>query len=251
MTIVINGVSDSSLSITLLAAALNAVGIQPSSVSPVLRTELIVYLDTGYPDVMVAEDFTAVLYSNDDEDIERDLYIMSADDSQKSLTVKFPGAPSGSYYLVISSENYGRLDSDFQLDVHGTMHSVTPLSGSKYGGALVTITGENFSNEPLDNPVKIGDHYCYVITTSPTEITCRTDMLHDQAAGEQIVLVFLKTSEEAGTLDGENILFNFQTPSTEISDFEVIFDDSDLKHKIVLSGSGFDDTIELVIDGQL
>jgi hypothetical protein len=174
---------------------------------------------------------------------------MSADDSAKSLTIKFPGAPSGSYYLVISSASFGRLDSDFQLDVHGTVHSVTPLAGSKYGGALVTITGENFSDDPLDNPVKIGANYCYVITTSPTEITCRTDMLHDQNTGSEMVLVFLKTSEEAQTLSGEDIMFEYRTPSCEVTMYEVIFDDADFKHKIVLSGSGFDDTTELVIDG--
>lgn len=249
VTIVINGVSDSSLQVNLLAAALNAIGIQPSSVSPVLRTELTVFLDQTYPDTMVAEDFTAVLFSNDDEEFERNLYVMSADDSEKSLTIKFPGSPSGSYYLVISSANYGRLDSDFQLDVHGTVHSVTPLSGSKYGGALVTITGENFSDNPLDNPVKIGANYCYVITTSPTEITCRTDMLHDQMVNSELVLVFLKTSEEADTLSGEDIMFEYRTPSTEITDAQIIFDDSDFKHKVQLQGSGFDDTIELVIDG--
>jgi hypothetical protein len=249
VTIEINGVSANNLSVDLLAAALNAVGIQPSSVSPVLRSELTVFLDSTYPETMVAEDFTAVLFSNDDAEFERVLYVMSADDAAKSLTIKFPGAPSGSYYVVITSTSYGRLDSDFQLDVHGTVHTISPLVGSKYGGALVTITGENFSDSPLDNPVKIGAHYCYVITTSPTEITCRTDMLHDQESSSQIVLVFLKTSEEAATLSGEDMLFEFRTPQTEVSDYEVIFDDAEFKHKILLTGSGFDDSIELVIDG--
>jgi hypothetical protein len=46
--------------------------------------------------------------------------------------------------------------------VHGTVHSVSPLTGSKYGGALITITGENFSDEAQDNPVMIGENYCYV-----------------------------------------------------------------------------------------
>jgi len=49
-----------------------------------------------------------------------------------------------------------------QLDVHGTVTGISPLVGSKYGGALITITGENFSDDPLDNPVMIGDNYCYV-----------------------------------------------------------------------------------------
>lgn len=69
------------------------------------------------------------------------------------------------------------MSDNLQLSVSSKITGVSPLSGSVYGGALVTITGENFSNEPLDNPVKIGDNYCYVITSSPTQITCRTDLL--------------------------------------------------------------------------
>lgn len=88
---------------------------------------------------------------------------MSVDDSEKTVTIKFPGAVSGSYYIQLTSAQHGRLDSDsLQLDVHGTVHSVSPLTGSKYGGALITITGENFSDEAQDNPVMIGENYCYV-----------------------------------------------------------------------------------------
>ena len=42
------------------------------------------------------------------------------------------------------------------------------MTGSALGGTLVTIDGINFSDDPLDNPVKVGDHYCLVQTTSPT-----------------------------------------------------------------------------------
>jgi hypothetical protein len=66
------------------------------------------------------------------------------------------------------------------LDVHASVTSISPLTGSKLGGTLITITGENFSNDHLDNPVKIGADYCYVITSSPTQITCRTDLLASQ-----------------------------------------------------------------------
>jgi hypothetical protein len=71
----------------------------PSSVSPVLKTELVVYLDSSYPQTLNREDFNATLYSNDDEEYERVLYVMSVDDAAKSVKIKFPGAESGSYYL--------------------------------------------------------------------------------------------------------------------------------------------------------
>ena len=44
----------------------------------------------------------------------------------------------------------------------------SPVTGSTLGGTLITITGENFSNDHLDNPVKIGDDYCYVLSSSTT-----------------------------------------------------------------------------------
>jgi hypothetical protein len=95
---------------------------------------------------------------------------------------------------------------------------VSPLEGSKYGGAMITITGENFSNDIMDNPVKIGDQYCYVLTSSTTQITCRTDLLTTNALGNQMVIVFLKTSEEAKTPNMDDIFFKYIVPSTEVTD---------------------------------
>jgi hypothetical protein len=169
VTVTVNDVADSSLTCTLLSQAEESLSLSPNSASPVLKTELTVYLSSNYPDTLVKEDFNCTLFSNDDETYSRVLYIMSVNDAEKSLLIKFPGAVSGSYYLQVSAAQHGRIDSDLlQLSVHGSITSVSPLTGGKYGGALVTITGENFSNDPLDNPVKIGDHYCYVQTTSTT-----------------------------------------------------------------------------------
>jgi hypothetical protein len=127
--------------------------------------------------------------------------------------------------------------------------SVSPLVGSFYGGTLVTIEGENFSDNPLDNPVKIGSDYCYVITTSPTQITCRTDMLSSQASQDEMVIVFLKTSEEAATPNNDDILFTYIAPTTTVSTLSVEFDENTFSHKLILTGTGFDDTISIVIDG--
>lgn len=252
VTITINGVSATPLSVTLLAQAEVSLTMDPSSVSPVLKTEVTVYLDTNYPETLDREDFNATLYSNDDETYERVLYVMSVDDAAKSVKIKFPGAVSGSYYLQLSSAQHGRIDSDLlQLDVHGTVTSISPLTGSKYGGALVTITGENFSDEPLDNPVMIGSDYCYVQTTSTTQITCRTDLLTDNASGDQLVVVFLKTSEEAATPGGEDMFFAYAAPTAEVTDLQVTFDEASFAHKVVVTGTGFDDTIELYVDGSL
>lgn len=191
-----------------------------------------------------------MLFCPDDDEYERELYVMSVDDAAKSLTIKFPGAPSGTYQLQLSSVQHGRIDSDLLiLEVHGTVTDITPLTGSKYGGALVTITGENFSDVPTDNPVMIGDQYCYVQTTSTTEITCRTDLLSGQAVQDELIIVFLRTSEEAATPNGDDILFAYVEPTTEVTDIQVQFDEANFKHQVVVSGTGFDDTTQLFIDG--
>lgn len=206
--------------------------VTPSSVSPVLKTELTIYLATDYATTLDVADFTAVLYSLDDVDFERELYVMSVDDSAKTVQVKFPGAESGDYFIQLQSSQSGYIDSDLlTLSVHGTVNSVSPLTGSKYGGALITITGENFSDDGLDNPVTIGDDDCYVITSTPTEITCRTDLHSDKAAGDELFVVFLKTSEEAfNAPDGEDIMFTYAEPNVELTDLYVAFDDVSLTH---------------------
>lgn len=250
ITIAMNGVDDSSLGVNLLAQAEETIQMSPTSVSPVLKSELVITLASSYPDALVAEDFTAVLFGITDTTYERTLFVMSVDDTARTVTIKFPGAWSGQYQLQLSSVQHGRIDSDLLiLDVHGTVTNVSPLSGSKYGGALVTITGENFSDNPLDNPVMIGGHYCYVITTSPTEITCRTDLLTDQISQDELVVVFLKTSEEAATPNDDDIMFTFGTPASELTDIQVTFDESSFTHKVTVTGTGFDSSIQLYIDG--
>jgi hypothetical protein len=245
----INGESASPVSVTLLEQAEISVSIEPSSVSPVLKTDLTVYLDPNYPETLVKADFEAVLYSNDDPEFKRVLFIVSVDDEEKSMVIKFPGAVSGSYWIMLTSTQFGRIDTDLlQLSVHGTVTSVSPLTGSKYGGTLITITGENFSHDPLDNPVMIGEEYCYVITSSPTEITCRTDLLVENTVGEQLMLVFLKTSEEAATPNGEDIIFTYAYPTAELADLEVTFDANTFSHKVIVSGTGFDNSTQLIID---
>jgi len=221
--------------------------MSPSSASPVLKTELTIYLSDTFVDI-VKEDFIATLIKDDDADFESTLYVMSADQSNNSIVVKFNGAFSGDYHIQLYSATYGMIATDeLALSVHSTITSVSPLSGSIYGGALVTITGENFSDEPLDNPVMIGDNYCYVVTSSSTEITCRTDPLLDQAAGDEILLVFLKTSEEAKS--AEEIMFTYSEPAAEVTDMVAVFDETSFSHQVLVSGSGIDSTINLWIDG--
>jgi hypothetical protein len=242
LKVTINGVEADDQTLGLTDTVDQAIELVPSSASPVLKTELEVFLASDYSETLVREDFTAFLYKDDDEEFEKELYVMSVDQNMNSVKIKFPGAVSGDYHIQLVSEQHGRINSDpLALKVHGSITNVSPLQGSMFGGTLVTITGENFSDDALDNPVKIGDDYCYVITSTPTEITCRTDLLTSQEAGAELLLVFLKTSEEA--FSEEDIEFTYITPTAEVTSLTTDFDMTTLTHQVTVQGAGLDDTL--------
>ena len=144
-----------------------ALSILPASASPVLRTEIDIVLSSEFNNNLSTDDFTATLIKDDDVTFSKNLYIMSADQALNSIKIKFGGAKSGDYRIQLDSQMFGRVEnSALILKVGSQVNSISPTSGSKYGGTIITIIGENFSDEILDNPVKIGNHYCNVLTSS-------------------------------------------------------------------------------------
>lgn len=59
VTVTVNGVSDSSLTVSLNDDTQGGVSVEPTSVSPVLIATLTVTLEDTYPEALVLEDFTA------------------------------------------------------------------------------------------------------------------------------------------------------------------------------------------------
>ena len=117
----------------------------------------------------VKENFSAKLLLASNTTVERPLYVKAVDATAKTVTVKFPGADSGTYLIALESTDIGRIDETaLSLTVEGRVTAISPLTGSYLGGTKVTITGVNFSNDPLDNPVKAGNNWCDVLTTNPT-----------------------------------------------------------------------------------
>lgn len=105
ITVTVNGVElVTEVTVDLKTTLESTLGCSPSSVSPVLKTEVDIFLDSSYTATLVKEDFSATLYSFDDADLAKPLYVMSVDDTEKSVKVKFPGAPSGEYWIQLSSE---------------------------------------------------------------------------------------------------------------------------------------------------
>jgi len=138
-----------------------------------LKTNLNISLADNYTGDMGPSGFIVTLSNNNAPENITNLYVISTDDVTKTILVKFPGARSGNYTIIVKSNDHGIIDTDaFNLTVTGLITGFSPSSGSIYGGTIITITGENFSDNILDNPVKVGDNYCDVLTTNSTTITC-------------------------------------------------------------------------------
>ena len=72
--------------------------------------------------------------------------------------MKYGGAKSGVYDFYVSSEAVGSM-SLLTFTSKIEVLDFNPKQGSKYGGTIITITGGHFSDNPQDNPVKIGYDY--------------------------------------------------------------------------------------------
>ena len=124
------------------------VTVDKNNVSPVLKQILTFKLSDNYYDTLKASDLSVQITGA--KGYKRYLYVISANDSDKTFTVKFNGAPVGSYKFTIKSTSvskYAKIDSsDITFETSSNVTSITPISGSVYGGTLLTITGTNFSN---------------------------------------------------------------------------------------------------------
>lgn len=148
----------------ILATKQSGQTVSPNSVNPVISQVLTVTLESTYPETLTSTDeFSATLISADDPDFTRTLYVMSVNDADKSLTIKFPGADSGNYNIFLVGAGVGRIDKGpLAITVGSQVTGISPLSGSVLGGTLVTIDGINFSDDKYDNPVKVGSNWCFV-----------------------------------------------------------------------------------------
>ena len=73
--------------------------ISPSSVSPVLKTDLVITLDPAYPETLQRTDFRVNITQG--TTFNKELRVKSVDDANKKLTVAFGGAASNTYNLVV------------------------------------------------------------------------------------------------------------------------------------------------------
>ena len=123
---------------------------------------------------MAVDDFTVYMIATSDKTT-RQLNVISVDNDASTMTAYFPGGASGTYFFKIQGNSglLSALPSVASIETIMEVTAFTPNQASTLGGTKITITGGHFGTKATDNPVKVGDHYCYVITTSDAEITCR------------------------------------------------------------------------------
>jgi hypothetical protein len=134
----------------------NTITLIPDSVSPVLKQNMDIQIDSAFPYALNADDFLVTFISKSDPNYTKMSKVVKVDDANKKLTIKFGGALSGLYNVEIVHNQWGRLDTDaLTLTVESYVTAMTPSVGSIFGGTLMTITGKNFGTVATDNPVEL------------------------------------------------------------------------------------------------
>jgi hypothetical protein len=102
MTIVINGQTVSnSITVTMKTEVKSSLTLTPSSVSPVLKTKVIVQMDSDFPYTLAKEDLSINATSTSNSSYIRYMNVISVDDSAKTFTAMFGGAYSGQFQISI------------------------------------------------------------------------------------------------------------------------------------------------------
>ena len=103
--------------------------------------------------------------------------------SASSVTFSVPEIPAGQYNVIVYVEGQGNAMSSLAT-ITSTMavNSVSPSSGSLYGGQVVTISGSGFCTEQDSTSVTFGGNSCIVHNVTPGSINCTTPTGNDGSA---------------------------------------------------------------------
>ena len=171
------------------------VSIWPTKASPVLTTNITLQLNSNFAGAISIADLTATIQSKTNSSLFKRLSVIDVDTTNKRIVLKYNGIDSGTYKILLSSYVNGIFDTtSVTFTAIGIITDFSPNAGSVYGGTLITINGYNFSNNAItDNAVQIGNTYCDVISTSNSQIICRTQAR--QNVDDSELTVYLRTFE--------------------------------------------------------
>jgi hypothetical protein len=62
--------------------------------------------------------------------------------------------------------------ADQKLYIELTIDAASPLAGGFWGGETLTLTGNGFSEVPMENDIRVGGSLCNVLTASHTQVQC-------------------------------------------------------------------------------
>ena len=158
-----------------------------------------------------------------------------------------PGGLPGDFEVDVFLDGFGTIPAspstanDFTYELLVT--DVSPVSGSYYGGTLVTITGVNFSPELSETLVFVGNElnwFCVVETLSESEITCRTPPYHSDWGNTSThdITVSNKIIQDSTCGGSCSFTYNDEENSMKIStvnDTEVVSGDL-----VMITGENFD-----------
>ena len=189
---------------------------------------------------MTTEDFSVTLvpsyleltYLTINNDGIRPLNVIAVNTAAKTITVKYGGAYSGNYGLVIKSILNGNIDTNAtQLHVVFEITSFEPLTGSIFGGTAITVYGGPFTDDIEETIIKVGfywwdgiDNYCYVFEATEEYVKCRLPLDLNRQAKEYELIAFSSTYEEANC-EFDDCLFTFIAASElpEVTSFSSLY----------------------------
>ena len=100
-----------------------------------------------------------------------------------SVTFTAPELPAGSYDVIIYVSGSGNADAaSTTLTSEAMADSISPDTGSTFGGQTVMITGNGFSGSIEDTSVDVGGEACVVTAVTASTVTCVTPAGADGSA---------------------------------------------------------------------
>ena len=171
--------------------------ISPSSSSPILKNDLVITGQKFGTDISKLK-----LYLVPDNNKQpQECNIFEAKDTE--IKCRLSGGTSGKYTVTVQRQGMGNsitssanvADFEYKLVVS----SISPNKGSREGGTLLTITGQNFSTNKRENQVLVGPNqdFCIVKKATNTEIQCVTSKPKSVLNGPQEVIVLGRIVEKA------------------------------------------------------
>ena len=146
-----------------------------------------------------------------------------------TITCRLKGGKVGTYTIRINKKRFGSSGvskvgvNNFKYEI--IVNSISPTSGSKAGGTILTITGKNFCPIKNQNQVFIGQDNaaCIVTEATKTELKCKTPPIPTGYKGANDVVVAQRIVQEATCTGTCKFTYSInKTPNITLNKLEVI-----------------------------